>query len=52
MRRKNALRPKRDHIEVLVIDDEPGMRSLLTEASAVGGYLVYLADGTSALESV
>ena len=52
MKRKNASRPKRDHIEVLVIDDEPGMRSVLTEALATSGYLVYLADGTNAVESV
>ena len=48
MKRKSASKPERDHIEVLVIDDEPGVRSMLAEALAVSGYFVYLADGTNA----
>jgi len=32
MKRKNASRPKRDRIEVLVLDDEPDMCRVLTEA--------------------
>ena len=47
---KGASKPKRDQIEVLVIDDEHGVRSVLAEALAASGYLVYLADGTNARE--
>ena len=50
MKRKPASRPRDKHIEVLVIDDEPGVRSVLTEALAADGYFVYLADGTNAKE--
>ncbi len=50
MKRKPASRPRDKHIEVLVIDDEPGVRSVLTEALAANGYFVYLADGTNAQE--
>jgi len=50
MKRKPASRPRDKHIEVLVIDDEPGVRSVLTEALAADGYFVYLADGTNAQE--
>lgn len=52
MKRKCASKPKRNQIEVLVIDDEPGTRSVLTDALAASGYLVYLADGASAAESL
>lgn len=52
MKRKRDTKPRRNHTEVLVVDDEPGMRSVLAEALAASGYLVYLADGTNAVESV
>jgi len=47
---KSTSKAKQGPIEVLVIDDEPGVRSVLTEALAANGYLVYLADGTNAVE--
>jgi CheY-like chemotaxis protein len=47
---KSASKARQGQIEVLVIDDEPGVRSVLTEALAANGYLVYLADGTNAVE--
>jgi CheY-like chemotaxis protein len=50
VKRKSTSRPRNDHIEVLVIDDEPGVRNVLTKALAANGYLVYLADGTNAVE--
>jgi len=49
-KRKGALQPMPNLIEVVVIDDEHGVRSVLTEALAANGYLVYLADGTNAKE--
>lgn len=48
VKRKEASRPKPMQIEVLVLDDEPAVRSLLADALAADGYLVYLADGTNA----
>jgi len=47
---KGAHRPRRDHVEVLVIDDEPEVRSLLAQALAANGYLVYLANGANSVE--
>jgi len=47
---KSTSKARQGQIEVLVIDDEPGVRSVLTEALAASGYLVYLADGTNAVE--
>lgn len=47
---KSTSKARQGQIEVLVIDDEPGVRSVLTEALAANGYLVYLADGTNAVE--
>lgn len=47
---KSTSKERQGQIEVLVIDDEPGVRSVLTEALAANGYLVYLADGTNAVE--
>ena len=47
---KSASKARQGQVEVLVIDDEPGVRSVLTEALAANGYLVYLADGTNAVE--
>jgi len=47
---KSASKARQGQVEVLVIDDEPGVRSVLTEALAASGYLVYLADGTNAVE--
>jgi len=35
-----------------VIDDEPEVRSLLAEALAADGHLVYLADGTKVAEAL
>ena len=52
VKREGAHRPERDHIEVLVIDDEPEVRSLLTQALAANGYVVYLADGAKVVESL
>ena len=49
-KRKGALQPMPNLVEVVVIDDEHGVRSVLTEALAANGYLVYLADGTNAKE--
>jgi two-component system response regulator (stage 0 sporulation protein F) len=43
---------KREQIEVLVIDDEHGVRSVLAEALASDGYLVYLADGTNVIHAL
>lgn len=51
-RRKGASGLRRGQVEVLVIDDEPGVRSVLAEALAADGYLVYLADGTNAVEAL
>jgi len=51
-KRKRASRSRREQIEVLVIDDEHGVRSVLAEALAADGYLVYLADGTNAVEAL
>ena len=42
----------RNHAEVLVIDDEPRVRSIVTEALTASGYMVYLADGTNAMEAL
>jgi len=47
---KSTSKARQGQIEVLVIDDEPGMRRVLTEALTANGYLVYLADGTNAVE--
>ena len=47
---KSTSKARQGQVEVLVIDDEPGVRSVLTEALAASGYLVYLADGTNAVE--
>lgn len=52
VKRKGTSRPKRDQIGVLVIDDEYGVRGVLAEALAADGYLVYLADGTNAVEAL
>jgi len=41
-----------NHAEVLVIDDEPKVRSIFTEALTASGYMVYLADGTNAMEAL
>ena len=38
---------KRDSVHILLIDDEPGVRLVLTEALAADGYYVYLADGAN-----
>jgi len=38
---------KRDSVHILIIDDEPGVRLVLTEALAADGYFVYLADGAN-----
>jgi len=38
---------KRDSVHILLIDDEPGVRLVLTEALATDGYYVYLADGVN-----
>ena len=51
-KRKGEPKPKPNQVEVLVIDDEPGVRSVLTEALASAGYLVYLADGTNVVEAL
>lgn len=50
MKRKGEMKPARNEVHVLVIDDEPKVRSVLTEALAANGYFVYLADGEKALE--
>ena len=50
--RKGASRAKPEQIEVLVIDDEPSVRSLLADALAANRYLVYLADGTNAIAAL
>ena len=50
VKRKGELKPGRDHVDVLILDDEHGVRSLLTEALAFSGYMVYLADGAKAVE--
>lgn len=50
VKREGAHRPGCDHVEVLVIDDEPEVRSLLAQALAANGYLVYLADGANSVE--
>ena len=50
VKRKGELKPVHNHVEVLVMDDEHGVRSVLTEALAANGYIVYLADGTKAVE--
>jgi len=47
---KEQPKPTRNQVQVLVIDDEPAVRSVITEALAANGYLVYLADGTKAVE--
>jgi two-component system response regulator (stage 0 sporulation protein F) len=47
MKRTRSSKAKGDAIQVLVIDDEPGVRSVLTEALAANGYYVYLADGAN-----
>lgn len=51
-KRTGASRSRREQIEVLVIDDEHGVRSVLAEALATDGYLVYLGDGTNAIEAL
>ena len=43
-------RPKFSSVEVLVVDDEHGVRHLLTEALTADGYTVYLSDGAKAVE--
>ena len=50
VKRKGEPKPVHNHVEVLVMDDEHGVRSVLTEALAANGYIVYLADGTKAVE--
>jgi two-component system response regulator (stage 0 sporulation protein F) len=50
VKRKSEPKPVHNHVEVLVMDDEHGVRSVLTEALAANGYIVYLADGTKAVE--
>ena len=50
VKRKGEPKPVHNHVEVLVMDDEHGVRSVLTEALAANGYIVYLADGTKAAE--
>ena len=50
VKRKGETKPALDHAEVLVIDDEHGVRSVLTGALAANGYVVYLADGTKVAE--
>ena len=52
VKRKGSSRPRLRQIEVLVMDDEPGVRSLLADALATDGYLLYLADGTNATEAL
>jgi len=47
MKRTRIAKAQGDNIHVLVIDDEPGVRSVLTEALAANGYYVYLADGAN-----
>ena len=49
-KRPSQLRP--EQVDVLVIDDEHGVRSVLAEALTADGYLVYLADGTNAVEAL
>jgi len=49
-KRPSQLRPQQ--VEVLVIDDEHGVRSVLAEALTADGYLVYLADGTNAVAAL
>ena len=50
VKRKDEPKPLHHHVEVLVIDDEPGVRGVLTEALAGSGYLVYLADGANVVD--
>ena len=52
VRRKEEPKPARSQVQVVVIDDEPNVRSVLTEALVANGYLVYLADGTNAIEAL
>ena len=47
MKRTNASKAKRESVHILVIDDEPEVRLVITEALAVYGYFVYLADGAN-----
>jgi CheY-like chemotaxis protein len=51
-KRTGASRSRDEQIEVLVIDDEYEVRSILAEALASDGYLVYLGDGTNAIEAL
>ena len=52
VKRKRASRPTPDQIEVLVIDDEPSVRSVVADALAADGYLVYLANGTNTIAAL
>ncbi|MDY6907881.1 MAG: response regulator [Chloroflexota bacterium] len=47
-------RPKRDPnmVEILVIDDEYNVRSVMTEALTSCGYQVYLADGSTVVDAL
>ena len=47
MKRTSTSKTKRDQIHILVVDDEPGVRSLLAQALAADGYFVCLADGAN-----
>jgi two-component system response regulator (stage 0 sporulation protein F) len=51
-KRKGPSKLRPEQVEVLVIDDEHGVRSVLAEALTADGYLVYLADGTNAVEAL
>ena len=43
---------KPSSVEVLVVDDEHGVRHLLTEALTADGYTVYLTDGAKAVAAL
>lgn len=45
-------KPKASSVEVLVVDDEHGVRHLLTEALTADGYTVYLSDGAKAVDAL
>ena len=52
MKRTSISKAQANRAHILVIDDEPNVRSVLTEALAANGYFVYLADGATVDESL
>ena len=51
-RRKRSSTKRQVQLDVLIVDDDHGVRNVLAPALATEGYFIYLADGTNVLEAL